>query len=240
MDTFKKISIDATFKGKILGAMIIALGLVLIGCAPKLPPPSEKYVYQEPKAQRPSANSLWADRAGLYENVQARRINDLVTIKVVESISGSGSAVTGTKGKSSLEVGVDSVFGSPLSFGLTNLWGGQTPFVPAASGHANTEFSGTGSTTRAGTLVGTITAKVVEVMPNGNLVLQSRKEITINNEKQILILRGMVRPDDIALDNSVSSAKVADAEVFFVGDGVVQDKQKPGWFVRIIDTVWPF
>jgi flagellar L-ring protein FlgH len=207
---------------------------------PKLPPSGEKYVYQQEKGPRPSANSLWTDRAGLYENVQARRLNDLVTIKVAENISGSGTADTATSGKSTLEVGVDSIFGSPLNFGLKNLWGGGTPFVPAAAGHANTAFTGAGNTTRAGTLIGTITAKVVEVMPNGNLVLQSRKEITINNEKQILILRGMVRPEDIAVDNSVLSSKIADAEVFFVGDGIVQDKQRPGWFVRIIDNLWPF
>ncbi len=218
-----------------------SLAVLLSGCfSPKLPPPSEKYVYQQEKAHRPSANSLWTDRAGLYENVQARRLNDLVTIKVAESISGSGTAVTATKGSSTLDVGVDSIFGSPLNFGLKNLWGGGNAFIPAASGHAATEFAGNGNTTRAGTLVGTITAKVVEVMPNGNLVLQSRKEITINNEKQILILRGMVRPDDIAMDNSVLSSKIADAEVYFVGDGIVQDKQKPGWFVRIMDNVWPF
>jgi flagellar L-ring protein precursor FlgH len=221
--------------------MMFSLSLFLSAClTPKLPPPSAKYVYEEDKGPRASVNSLWADRAGLYENVRARRLNDLVTINVLESISGSGTADTGTKGKSTLEVGVDSIFGSPLNFGMTNLWGNQTPFVPAASGHANTEFAGSGSTTREGKLVGTITAKVMEVMPNGNLILQSRKEITINNEKQILIIRGVARPDDIAIDNTISSSKIADAEVFFVGDGIVQDKQRPGWFVRIIDNLWPF
>lgn len=221
--------------------MTCVFSLFLSAClTPTLPPPAQKYVYQEAKGLRPSANSLWTDRAGLYENVQARRLNDLVTIKVAENISGSGTADTATKKKSSLDVGVDSIFGSPLNFGLTNLWGNQTPFVPAASGHAGMDFTGNGNTTRAGTLIGTITAKVVEVLPNGNLLLQSRKEITINNEKQILIVRGMVRPEDIAMDNSVSSSKIADAEVYFVGDGVVQDKQRPGWFVRILDNVWPF
>jgi flagellar L-ring protein FlgH len=234
---------NARIWARMLGFLLIAAGLngLLSACmTPKLPPPAQKYVEPEAKSNRPSANSLWTDRAGLYENVQARRLNDLVTIKVSESISGSGTADTATTGKSTLEVGVDSVFGSPLNFGLKNLWGGQTPFVPAAAGHANTGFTGTGNTTRAGTLVGTITAKVVEVMPNGNLVLEARKELTINNEKQILILRGMARPDDIALDNSISSGKIADAQVFFVGDGIIQDKQRPGWFVRVIDNIWPF
>jgi flagellar L-ring protein precursor FlgH len=102
------------------------------------------------------------------------------------------------------------------------------------------DFKGKGATNRSGKLVGTITAKVVEVMPNGNLALESRKEITINNEKQILILKGMARPDDIATDNTILSSRIADAEVFFVGDGVLQEKQRPGWLGRIVGAVWPF
>ena len=88
--------------------------------------------------------------------------------------------------------------------------------------------------------MGTITAKVVEILPNGNLVLESRKEITVNNEKQILVFQGMARPEDIAMDNSIMSDKVADSRVFFVGDGVLQDKQRPGWLVRLLDKIWPF
>ncbi|PJA56905.1 MAG: flagellar basal body L-ring protein, partial [Rhodocyclales bacterium CG_4_9_14_3_um_filter_68_10] len=78
------------------------------------------------------------------------------------------------------------------------------------------------------------------VMPNGTLSVESRKEITINNEKQVLILRGLVRPEDISVANMVASSKVADAEIFLVGDGVLQEKQRQGWLVRILDGVWPF
>ena len=77
-------------------------------------------------------------------------------------------------------------------------------------------------------------------MPNGNLVLEARKELTINSETQILVLTGMVRPDDVTSDNTVFSNKIADARVYYVGDGVLQEKQSPGWFVRVLDHVWPF
>lgn len=221
------------------GVILIVL-LVFPACmVHRLPPEPPKYVYQMEKNDR-SSNSLWNDRAGLFENVQARRVNDLVTIKVSETISGSGTADTASSRASSLDVGVDSVFGLPLNFNKTNMWGNANTFIPAAKGSAKSEFAGDGSTKRAGTLTGTITAKVVEVLPNGNLVLQARKEITINNEKQILVLRGMIRPEDIALDNTIASSKVADAEVYFVGDGIIQDKQRPGWLVRLLDNVWPF
>ncbi|MGB9716293.1 MAG: flagellar basal body L-ring protein FlgH [Thermodesulfovibrionales bacterium] len=215
--------------------------LFLSSCAttPELPPPPPKYVYEE-KAVPPSLNSLWYDRASLYEDVKAQRLNDLVTIRVIESISGSGKADTNASRESSLEAEVTDVFGIPLDFNRSNLWGKGNTFSPTASGSMQSEFKGSGETTREGKIIGTITAKVVEVLPNGNLVLESRKEITINREKQFFVLRGVVRPYDIAPDNTILSSKVADAQVYFVGKGVVQDKQGPGWLVQILDKVWPF
>jgi flagellar L-ring protein precursor FlgH len=213
----------------------------LFSCAttPDLPPPPPKYVHEE-KAEPPSLNSLWRNTASLYEDVKARRLNDLVTILVVENISGSGKADTNTGKESTLDASVDDVFGAPPDLNLKNLYGQGYAFSPTVKGSMKNDFKGTGETNREGKLVGTITAMVVEVMPNGNLVLESRKEITINNERQFLVLRGTIRPYDIASDNTVLSNRVADAQVYFVGSGVVQEKQSPGWLVRIMDRVWPF
>jgi len=207
---------------------------------PTLPPPPPRYVYPGAEAAQPkqAANSLWRETASLYEDVKARRLNDLVTINVLENISGSGSADTAAGKKSSVDASMDTLFGLPIN--SMSFHDRFNPLSPSVKGSMTNDFKGSGSTTRAGNLVGTITAKVVEVMPNGNLALESRKEITINNEKQILVLRGMVRPDDIAIDNTILSSKVSDAQVFFVGDGIVQDKQKQGWLVRVLDTIWPF
>jgi flagellar L-ring protein precursor FlgH len=221
--------------------------LFFSSCAspPKLPPQPPRYVYQnhqteERKAPVAGSNSLWNETASLYEDVKARRLNDLLTINVVENISGSGTADTSAARSSTADAGLTAFLGVPMNLNRANLWGKGNGFSPSINGSMSDDFKGSGATTRAGTLVGTITAKVVEVMPNGTLAIESRKEITINNEKQILILRGMVRPDDIAVDNSVLSNRVADAEVFFVGDGVVNSKQDTGWLVKIIDKVWPF
>ncbi len=220
--------------------------LVPAACAstPKLPPPPPRYVYETGRTEtaRPvtGSNSLWRDTASLFEDVKARRVNDLITINVVENISGSGTADTAASRKSSADAAVNSLLGVPLNLNLQNLYGRGNTFSPTVNGSMTNDFKGSGATTRAGSLVGTITAKVVEVMPNGNLAIESRKDLTINNEKQILILRGMVRPEDLAADNSVSSTRIADAEVFFVGDGIVQSKQDQGWLVKILDKVWPF
>jgi flagellar L-ring protein precursor FlgH len=224
----------------VLKGLLFSLMLLSSCATPQLPPAPPKYVYEGERKPERSVNSLWSDTASLYEDFKAKRVNDLVTINVVENISGSGKADTSAARKSALDAAVEDFFGAPINQNTNNFWGQGHSFSPTLKGSMNNNFQGTGETTREGKLLGTITAKVVEVMPNGNLFIESRKEITINNEKQILILRGMIRPVDISPDNTILSSKVADAQVFFIGDGVLQDKQKPGWLVKIMDKVWPF
>lgn len=232
-----------------LGVLLMYVSLT--GCAStpsaKLPPPPPKYVYQmEEQVTVPVANSLWNDSINLFEDRKARRLNDLVTINIVESLSGSGTADTSTSRDSSGDYQLANLFGMQRDFGIHNLpliknaFGDSDSFDPTVKGSAKSVFKGKGDTNREGELIATITAKVVEVMPNGNLLLEARKELTINEEMQILVLRGMVRPDDIAMNNIVMSNKIADAQVYYVGDGVIQDKQKPGWLVRGLDKIWPF
>ncbi len=229
----------------VLGAVVF-----LSGCATpsvKLPPPPPKYVHQMKEYQSAkTVNSLWNDTTNIFGDRKARRLNDLVTIKIAESLSGSGKADTNTSRDSSLDVKLEELLGMNTDFNIQDLplvngmYKDANVFKPAVKGSAKSQFKGKGGTNREGELIATITAKVVEVMPNGNLVLEARKELTINNEKQILVLAGMVRPDDIDNDNTVSSTKIADARVYYVGDGVIQDKQSPGWLVRMLDNVWPF
>ena len=214
-------------------AALLFAALFISGCATTtatLPPPPPKYVSAKDAGEEPvTTNSLYRDVSGILEDFRARRVNDLLTINVLESISGSGGANTSTSRNSSIDASVNAFFGANLD-----------KFSPAIGAEASNDFSGTGMTNRVGTIVGTITARVVEVMPNGTLAVESRKEITINNEKQTMVLRGAVRPEDISVSNTIPSTKVADAQIFLVGDGVLQDKQKPGWLVRIFDNIWPF
>lgn len=222
----------------------------MTGCASttvhELPPHPPKYVYKNEKLPEASPNSLWRDTASIYEDRKARRVNDLVTINVVENIAGSGTAETKTSRESTADYSMTDLFGMNLDFNIHKLplingmYKGANVFTPTVKGGSSSTFDGKGDTTREGKLLGIITAKVVEVMPNGTLVIESRKDLTINNEKQILVLRGMIRPDDVQPDNSIQSSYVADAEIFFVGNGVLQDKQKPGWLTRLFDNVWPF
>jgi len=238
----KKDSITTTLPYTIITLLALYyLAILMSSCAtPTLPPPPPKYVHKEDPPEEKTRNSLWKDSSGLFEDLRARRLNDIVTIKVIENISGSGKADTSAKRDSSLEAGVDQLFGAPLNMNLRNLYGQGNTFSPSVKGAMKDDFKGSGETNRQGRLIGTITAKVVEVMPNGNLVLEARKEIVINNERQIFVLKGMARPEDIGVDNTILSTRLTDTEIYLVGKGVLQDKQRPGWFVRILDKIWPF
>jgi flagellar L-ring protein FlgH len=221
--------------------------LVLFSCAttPKLPPPPPRYVYQNQSADdtripAKGTNSLYCDKASLFEDVKAHRLNDLVTINVAENISATGTADTTANKASSVDASISNLLGIPTNLNLSNLFGKGNTFSPTVNGSNTEAFTGSGETDRAASIVGTITGKVVEVMPNGILSIEARKEITFNNEKQTLILRGFVQPNDIAVDNSVLSSRISDAEVFFVGEGELQNKQNTGWLVKVMDKIWPF
>ena len=181
------------------------------------------------------AMSLWSEEVAfgdLFSDPKARRAGDILTIKIVESSSASNSADTSTDRESSLRAGVDEFFGiKPSTFNLQDL---------SVSGGIESEFEGSGSTTRSGSLEAFITVRVIEVMPNGNLKIVGSREIMVNNEKQIMTIYGVVRPRDISGDNVVLSTFVADARIAYSGAGIVDDRQRPGWVANALNTIWPF
>ena len=189
--------------------------------------------------------SLWEERSSsFYMDDTARRVNDIVTIEIDELSDASQQVSTKTSRDSSILGSITKFLGSPLDFGLDNLWGkddtgAKQPFEPEITSSAKSNHSGSGKITGSGKLIASITAKVIEVMPNGNLIIEGRKEVTIEKEKRFIILSGMVRPEDIEFDNTVSSSKVADARIEYTGAGVISDKQSPGIFHRIFDWVYP-
>ena len=102
------------------------------------------------------------------------------------------------------------------------------------------KHSGKGTSDRDGHIKAYISAVVQEVLPNGNLYINGRREIKVNHETQYITFSGIVRPADISQSNEVSSTYVANAKMTYSGVGVIADKQKPGWLGRIVDNVWPF
>lgn len=171
------------------------------------------------------ASSLWSQADSLYSDTKARRIGDLVTMIIVEQSQATQSASTQTGSDGQVQVG-------PMS--LANI----VPVIPSIGASGSDSASAKGSTTRGGTLNARMTAQVVDVSPNGNLIIEGRQTIIVNGEEQIIVVSGEVRPQDIASDNTVLSTFVADATIAYQGTGPIADKQTPGLLTRIFN--WLF
>lgn len=188
----------------------------------------------------PTQGSLWVEQGGLSEmfiNQKARRIGDIVTIKIVETASATNQASTNTDRKNDLSIGLTSFFGLENRYTPTSSF--FNPFSSLSSGY-DSEFEGAGATKRSGALEAFITARIVRQLPNGNMIIEGNREVRVNNENQIITLTGMVRPRDISSDNIILSTYIADARISYSGSGIVNDRQKPGWLARILDVIWPF
>ncbi|MEZ4598776.1 MAG: flagellar basal body L-ring protein FlgH [Syntrophotaleaceae bacterium] len=224
--------------------LVFAAALIsLTACAPTLPPmtgpqlPSDNappIVVETPQ----SPGSLWTtSRGSLFGDVKATQVGDILTVAIFEKASASREATTSTGRSSSMDAGIDNFFG--LENNLAKLSSSIDPSKLVGTSYEN-DFNGSGSTSRREDLVATLTTRVVEVYPNGNLRIEGGKTVTVNNEDQIIVLTGIVRPNDISPQNIVNSKNVLDAKIAYTGKGVISDKQKPGWMVRILDNVWPF
>lgn len=177
--------------------------------------------------------SLWSEERQygfLFGDLKAHNVGDVVTVRIVESSRGNKNASTKTEKDSSLSTSISAFFGmSPDKLSQGGV-GAET----------SEKHDGSGSTSRSSDLSAVLTAKVIDRLPNGNLVIDGRREVIVNNETQLISLSGIVRPEDIGPSNMVLSTYISDAKIVYTGDGVIGDKQKVGWFVRIMDAVWPF
>jgi len=185
-----------------------------------------------------SNGSIWqASSAGLAEDFKARRKGDTLTILITEQASASKEASTATGRDSSVAAGVPNLLGLETNMTGVRNWMDLSKLINAS---ASSKFDGSGSTTRKENLNATITAKVVEVLPNGNFLIEGRRNVKVNNEDQVILIEGTVRPKDVSADNVVNSGFVADARITYSGKGIISDRQSPGWLMNIVDKIWPF
>ena len=182
-----------------------------------------------------SAGSLYAPSGMLADStrdLRASQLNDIVTIVVNENASAVASGVTNTARKSSAKNNITSLAGT-LSAG--NRLGNLVDLSNTQS------LQGTGQTSRNLTLSTTISARVVDVTPNGTLLIEGNKDIAVNSEKQTITVRGMVRPADLTTANTVQSNLVADLQVHVTGKGVVGDSiKRPFILYRLLLGLMPF
>jgi flagellar L-ring protein precursor FlgH len=230
----------------------VALVLVLAGCAgmksskeqaslasPPKQLPGAKLPMPEPGPEPASiaaSGSLWAANSGsLYADIRAAKIGDILTITISENSTASKAAAT-TAERTKNSTGSFTFAGAGLGTSGTK---GAFSFGPYTGAFSNT-FKGDGSTSQTDTMTAYMTATVIDVLPNGNLLIRGSRWTKVNDELQQIVLEGVVRPIDISRNNTVLSQNVAEAKIFLLGKGPVSQHQKPGWLNQFLDLISPF
>jgi len=188
-----------------------------------------------PQKQQLSLGSTY-DPTGRFSDVsrdlRAANLNDFVTVVISDHSSASSSGTTSAKRKSQANANVTALAGVTKALG---------PWANLAGASGNTQLDGQGLTNRTSDLTTTLTARVIAVLPNGNLIVEGNKLVQINSEKQKVTIRGIVRWNDITPTNQVSSDRMADLEVLIDGRGVVNDAlRRPNFLYRMLMSLLPF
>ena len=168
----------------------------------------------------------------LFEDRTARRVGDNVVIRLVEKTAATKSASTNASKKSEIDIQNPTVFGVPFALGSVML---------ENSANGERKLGGEGSSDQSNSLTGDVSAVVVGVYPNGNLAIRGEKMLTLNQGEEVVQISGVIRPEDIASDNTIPSNRVADAKITYAGNGALADANTIGWFGRFfLSPLWPF
>ncbi len=183
------------------------------------------------------SDSLWKEDVSkpIVADKQAVAVGDILTIVVQENTTAEKDNNTKTARQSSANASFNSFLYPPSSG--AGLIGKDGQLLKIAG---KSEYAGGGSINNSERIFARIAVRVVDVLPNRNLVIEGSRETSFSGEKQTAILRGTVRSEDITGNNTVYSYNIADATIKFVGKGTVTDAQRKGWFLRIWEKVAPF
>ncbi|CAN5416047.1 flagellar basal body L-ring protein FlgH [soil metagenome] len=204
------------------------LTVVEVKEAPPVTPPADN--------QKPTNGSLFTDNAvngNLLRDFKARQIGDLVFVDVVES----STATVTSNAKRDRDSGdiaglVPLVSALPLN--------GAATAGPILGELGKRQFEGKGTTGRTSTVKSRITARVIEVFPNGDMRIEAVKLVKINKETEQVAVTGIVRQNDLASDNSIATTSVGDLRVEYNGKGIASADNAPGWLFRFFDKINPF
>ena len=217
-------------------AVITVIGILLSGCEALHPPaPGENPDYAptypdtpDPKQLKKVSGSIYSPETALplFETPRARHPGDLLTVFLVENTNAQKNAAT-TEKKNDQEQIVNATFlGRPISLG--------SGYNMNFNLNNQRQFTGQGQSLQNNQITGSVSVTVAKVLPNGNLVVQGEKWIRINQGKEFVQLSGIVRPQDIKADNSITSDRVANARISYGGTGQVNNTNAQGWLSRIL------
>lgn len=185
----------------------------------------------------PGSIPLRVSAVDLVGDVKARNVGDVVTVQVIESFSSESKAGTNLSNQRSLTAGLPNLFGAVESLAKHNPLLNLGSMANASSANSST---GTGDMTAADTFTATVSALVVAVNPSGTLTIRGERNLKINGEDDTIHISGVVRPQDIDSNDSVSSTQLADLQLSITGEGQIRDKQGNGLGTRAMDWLWLF
>lgn len=192
----------------------------------------------EPQKAHYNPNSLWrSGNRAFFEDQRAKQVGDILTVVVTISDKAQFDNETTRKREDSSSLGAGGALGTAI----------DTIFMPAgvaasdiASTDSSSDFKGTGSVDRKESLETSVAAVVLQVLPNGNLVIEGRQEVRVNFEIRELVVGGIVRPEDITSDNKIASEKIAEARIGYGGRGQITDVQQQRYGSQVMDILLPF
>jgi flagellar L-ring protein FlgH len=182
--------------------------------------------------------SLWKENTSksMICDKRAHAVGDILTILVQQSNTTTKDNSTSTSKKSAIDSSLSSLFYSPASSGLLTKKGA----LPSLSLNGSSSFDGSGKISNSEQITDKISVHVIDVLPNGNMVVEGTRHTSFSGESQQAVLHGVVRAEDVTAANTVYSYNLSDASIKFIGKGVISDAQRKNWFVRIWDKVSPF
>jgi len=185
-----------------------------------------------------AGQSLWKDGAShsMMSDRRARSVGDLITIIVAENNTATKDNSTQSSKSSAIDASITTFLYSPAASSFLT----KSGQMPAMKTTAKQDFDGGGKINNSEKISARIAVRVVDTLPNGNLLIEGRRTISFAGETQDAVLRGVVRSEDVSPNNTVFSYNVADATIRYFSKGTVTDTQRKGWFLRIWDKVTPF
>jgi flagellar L-ring protein FlgH len=184
------------------------------------------------------AQSLWHDSSGrsMFSDKRATQVGDLITILVQENTTATKGNKTSTSKKTSMDAAITAFLYSSAASGLLTKGG----TLPALKYNSANSFDGGGTINNSEQIVAQVTVRVIDVLPNRNMLVEGTRETSFGGEKQNIVLHGVVRPDDVSANNTVFSYNVADAKIQIITKGAITDSQRKGWFTKIWAKLSPF
>lgn len=222
--------------------LVSALGMaILSGCA-TTPERLAKFEYEpayptnitQPEAPR-SGSLYQAGAMDLFNDIKARRVGDIITVNLQEVTSAKKNAAATEDKSNATNIGGPTLFGGTLGAAAAGV-----NFLGNTSLSSTEKFKGKGDASQSNSLKGSISVTVVEIIPNGNLVVRGEKWVTINQGEEVIRFGGIIRPSDISTNNTIPSTKVADARIIYTGDGMVNDATRQGWLTQFFSRYWPW